>query len=373
MAPKPVILLGKEKDFFDVRGLEEAYGRLQRLYSLLGAKDNIGLFVGPTYHGYTKENREAMYGWFNRVTGISHSSAEPDLVMEKEATLNCTPTGSVLDMNSRRVFSFTSELSKSLATRRERRSSEALARVVAARLKLGPRKTADYRILRPYPSRGYPTKNAIAYAVETEPGIEAIVYRLTEEPLYSRPPKGQRRAVLYVSHHSSDAELRDDAFVRELAKAEADAAFFSCDVRGIGESQPDTCGPNSFQTAYGSDYFYAIHSVMLDRPYLGQRTQDVLSVVDWLRAQGHTEVHLAGQGWGALPATFAGLLSPAVVQVTLKHALTSYSAVAESEIYHWPLALLPYGVLADFDLPDCYRALEAKKLRQVEPWGPEAA
>jgi hypothetical protein len=26
-------------------------------------------------------------------------------------------------------------------------------------------------------------------------------------------------------------------------------------------------------------------------------------------------------------------------------------------------------VLAKFDLPDCYRELEKKQLRQIEPWG----
>src|SRR5512132_3194307 len=93
MAPKPVILLGKEKDFFDVRGTEEAYARLQSLYTLLGAQNNIALHVGPTYHGYTQENREAMYRWFNRVTGISDGKSEPELVMEADETLQCSPTG----------------------------------------------------------------------------------------------------------------------------------------------------------------------------------------------------------------------------------------------------------------------------------------
>jgi len=56
------------------------------------------------------------------------------------------------------------------------------------------------------------------------------------------------------------------------------------------------------------------------------------------------------------------------VQVTLKNALTSYAEVAESEAYGWPLSAFVLGVLARFDLPDCYRALAAKRLRQVEPW-----
>jgi len=79
MAPKPVMILAKERDFFDARGSEEAYARLKRLYKLLGADDNIGLFVGPTTHGYSQENREAMYQWFNGTTKISDVSSEPKI------------------------------------------------------------------------------------------------------------------------------------------------------------------------------------------------------------------------------------------------------------------------------------------------------
>jgi pimeloyl-ACP methyl ester carboxylesterase len=161
-----------------------------------------------------------------------------------------------------------------------------------------------------------------------------------------------------VAHQSADAELRDEPLIREAIGSEPDSAFYACDPRGVGESKP-----------YVSDYFYAIHSIMLDRPYAGQRTHDVLAVLDWLHAQGHSEVHLIGKGWGAIPAAFAALLAPGVAQVTLKNALASYSAVAESVTYQWPLAVLVPGVLEQFDLPDCYRALESKGIRQIEPWG----
>jgi len=172
-----------------------------------------------------------------------------------------------------------------------------------------------------------------------------------------------------VAHHSAAAELRDEPLVAELLKAEPDAAFYACDVRGIGESRPDTCGKDRFLDPYGSDYFYAIHSLMLDRPYLGQKTSDLLHVLEWLKSNGHEEVHLVAKGWGTLPATFAALWSRWVVQVTLKNAPTSYAEIAESEQYGWPLSCLLPDVLARFDLPDCYRALAAKKLLQIDPWG----
>jgi hypothetical protein len=88
-----------------------------------------------------------------------------------------------------------------------------------------------------------------------------------------------------------------------------------------------------------------------------------------LSAWGHGHIHLAAKGYGALPSTFAALLAPHVMQVTLKNALNSYTEVAEARDYSWPLSALPPGALTSFDLPDCYRELRKKNLRLLEPWG----
>ncbi len=377
LAPKPIVILAKERDYFDVRGASEAFQRLKTLYTVLGKPDNIELFVGPTYHGYTKENRVAMYQFFNKQTGNLSGTAkptlvtEPTIVLEKDETLWCTPRGTINDLGSRTVFFSTRETSKSLAIARGQVRGEVLRRAASELLMLpaGNLPTPEYRILRGLGNRKYPTKGSCTYAVETEPGIHAIVTRLFDEPLLSRPPRGQTRASLYVSHRSADVELREESLVEQLRSSDPDAAFYACDVRGIGESQPDTCGVNTFLDPYGSDYFLAAHGLMLDRPVLGQRTFDVLRVIDWLVGQGHSEIHLAGNGWGALSAAFAALLSSAVKQVTLKHALRSFSELAQVEDYHWPFAALLPDVLKRFDLPDIYRELQAKQINNIEPWG----
>ena len=378
MAPRPVIILAKEGDYFDARGAEETYQRLRHLYGLMEAKENIGLFIGPGYHGYSQENREAMYKWFNRATGISDAQKEPELVIEKDEMLYCAPRGQVCELDSRRIYSFTKELSEQLAKeRRKNIPAPLLKRHIAKVLGFrGPaayqtQKPPEYRILRNWSSRRFPKPRWTTYLVETEPGILAVVYRLSEERLYSRPPKGQKRAILYISHQSSDAELRSEPLIKELIAAESDAAFYTCDVRGIGESKPDTCDENSYLSDYGSDYFYAIHSIMLGKPYPGQRTRDILRVLSWLKSNGHEEVHLVAKGWGTIPATFAAVLSDQIKQVTLKNALTSYSDIAESETYSWPLSALVPDILKSFDLPDCYRVLESKNLKQIELWGPD--
>jgi cephalosporin-C deacetylase-like acetyl esterase len=369
MAPKPVIILSKEKDYFDVRGADQAYRRLQHLYSLLGAEDDVDFFVGPTTHGYTQENREAMYRWFNRVTGVSDARVEPELVIEEDATLQVTPNGQVAELGSRPIYEFTAAKSRALAQLRP--ADLDLPRIqslVRESLRLTETEKVPapyYRILRNWSSRSYPRPHWTSYVIETEPGISAVVYRVADERLLSRPHAESKPAVLYVSDLSSDAELREEPLLAELSEADPEAVLYTVDVRGVGESRPDTCDEDSYSSAYGSDYFYSIHSIMMDRPYPGQKTYDVLRVLDWLGSIGHTEVHLVGKGRGALLATFAAVLSDRVTKVTLKDAPASYSAIAESRRYDWPLSMFVPDVLEFFDLPDCYRVLESKQIRHV--------
>lgn len=364
MAPKPVMIIAGEKDYFDVRGAIETYERLKPIYQLLGAEENLKLFIGPDPHGFTRPNREAMYAFFNAQTGVAEGGTEPTFVAETDATLQCTPKGQVSELGSRSVMSFTAEKSKHLRTTRGAVAAASLKTILADAI--GPllKISADYDILRSPRSRKYPAPYATVYSVKTERQVRAIVTRLTERPHLSRLENKPGRAILYISHHSCDAELRNEPMIRMLLSEEPDSEFFAVDVRGIGESRPGTCGENQFLEPYGSDYFYAIHSLMLGTPYPYQRAFDILRVIQWLTEHGRTEIHLAALKWGTVPATLAAVVSDHVKQVTLKGSMTSYSDVAESDHYDWPLSTLIPNVLSSFDLPDCYAALAEKQLRQ---------
>ena len=368
LAPKPIVILAKEKDFFDVRGSEEAYEKLKKLYTLLGAPENIKLHTGPTEHGYSVENREAMYQWFNGVTKISDLQKEPKVIVEKDETLWCTPEGQVAKFSSRSLFSFTDQKAKALVGASKKGVAELTTRIKSILKMPKGYLNPDYRILRSFRDKDFPKPIANVYAIETEPEVFALVYRLSDKAHDSRPPKITKRAVLYIAHHSSADELRKEPFIRDLLKAEPESEFFTCDVRGIGESRPDTCGVNQFLVPYGNDYFNAVHSLMLDSPLLGQKVLDVMGVLDWLKGNGFEEVHLTAKGWGTLPALFAAMLTPKIKQVTLKNALSSYKELACSECYDWPLSSMLPNVLDSFDLPECYAQL-CGKLKLIDPAG----
>ncbi len=370
MAPKPLVILAQEQDFFDVRGAQETYGRLKRLYKLLGHEENVSLFIGPRPHGYHQENREAMYAWFNKAAGVEADGKEPELTLESEQALWCMPKGQVGLEGSKPMQAFTREQSRALASARRPLEGEALKQAVTEALKL-PERSGEvyYRILRVMERQEAVggRKWVTPYLLESEPGIEVMVYGLAGEARVCRPAASAngRKAILYVAHQSSDVELGREGLIRELVEAEPEAALFTCDVRGIGESKPTTTGVGPW-APYGADYLYAIHSIMLDRPYVGQRTHDILRAIDWLQQVGYEQIHLAAVGWGTLPATFAAVVHEGVGRVTLKGAPKSYSEIAESERYDWPLSSFVPGILKRLDLPDCYfHGLAKKGLRRI--------
>ena len=366
-APKPLILLTQSKDFFDQRGSVTVYERLKHLYTLLGAPDNVALCTGPGPHGYAVELREAMYGHFNRACGKQREGAkEPPIEVEPDENLWVTPEGHVarLDPAPPTVFTFTRDKALKLQEKRKQFSRADLAKTISRVLAL-PRRSdvPEYRIMRPLGNRQY-SRPASFYNVETEPGIQCMMTMLSYEMLASPIPPG-KEAVLYVPHMSADVDLREEPLAKKLAKGAE--KLFALDVRGSGESQPNTCGLDTFLAPYGCDYFYAYLHSMYGESYVGRRVFDLLRVIDLLEKHGYKSLHLAGCGWGGPIALMTAVIDSRVKHLTLKNTLWAYEDLALDEDYIWPLSGVIKGVLKHFDLPDCRKAL-GKKMTETQPW-----
>ncbi|MBD3291301.1 MAG: hypothetical protein GF393_00130, partial [Armatimonadia bacterium] len=373
-APDALILLTAEEDFFDQRGAIESFERITHIYALLEAADRLTYYAGPGGHGYPPAMRDAMARHFCMAAGLEVRATDAEFEELSEEDLWCTESGQVAEMEPAWGWEMTAETSRELAEERGKPSGgELLARVEAV-LDL-PRRDGppDFRVLRNWTQREYGRSNASQFVLETEPefGAQAIVTKLEDgarvaQPLAAEAAELDGSAVLYLPHLSSDAEMREDDFVREL---QSSPAFFACDYRGIGESLPGAVKPGSFDSYYGSDYFYAAHATMFGESYVGWRVHDALSALDWMASFGYTDVHLVARGFGAIPGAFAALLHDNVTQVTLVHPLRSYAEIAEAELYDWPLSAMIPGVLKYFDLPDVYAALEEKSVEMIGPVG----
>jgi len=362
--PRPTLLLSQEKDFFDVRGIRQIYEELKRLYGILGKADDVQLFVGPRDHGYFVENREAMYRFFNRFSGVRATVREPKgwrpVPLKK---LHATPTGQVRKMRgTKRVFDFTAAAARELAAGRKKLSRPKLLAAIAKRLTLPKRNgVPHHRVIPILRSNAAGLFRRPAFAVETEPGMLALLHQCRpDEYVFYLPHR--KKVTLYVPHTSAIGEL-------ESGQAPDASPLLGIDVRGIGRLTQITCGDTNFFAPYGTDYMYAAHSLMLGETLAGGRVHDVLCGLDLLAAHGCREVHLVGRGLGSMWATFAACLHPLVKRVTLHDALRSFHELTQTATYRWPLSALPRGVLSDLDLPDCHALLKAtKKLRIASAW-----
>jgi len=105
-APTPWLIQATEKDYFTPPGGRMVYEEARRWYSLYGAADHVGFFVGPGPHGTPLVSREAVYQWMIRWLKDGQGDYhEQPVKLYNNFDLLVTPTGHVDDLpGSRKVY-----------------------------------------------------------------------------------------------------------------------------------------------------------------------------------------------------------------------------------------------------------------------------
>ncbi len=362
-APKPLLLLGQEYDFFDRRGLRWVHEQLAPLYDLHDRRDDLGIFLDRGPHGFSAANQRAMVAFFRKQAGLGPG---PDVALPElppEADCLATPEGNVIKAGATPVFEFFGEKARALAAARPQPDRDGLRSTLAGLLAL-PRRhgVPHYRIGRTIK----PGDRFLArYPVETEPGIFAILHRPLDEYHYGAVLDVEPEIHLYLPHVASEDDLREDALATRLGAGDA---CYALDVRGLGESLPELLPEETFFDSYGKDYMFHGYGLMLSESYLGRRLHDVLATLDLLAANGAKRIHLYGRGQGAILALFAAVLDSRPASLTLRHAPLSFQAWAEAPLVAWPAANFVRGMLHHADVADCLRHVSCP-VRLEEPWG----
>ncbi len=363
-APQPAILLGQKYDFFERRGLQEAYAELRRFYGLLGAEDDTELFIGPTVHGYSPHNQMAMVNFFRRHAGFSGPAVDLPPVAQKTEDISVCPEGNVVKAGSRPIYELIRDQAVELAAQRKPPTGQAAWRTLLTDLlNLPPRSgVPHYRVLRP---QSIGDKLWARYAIETEGPVRAFMRKRLVERGWHNTLDVEPEVYLFLPHVGAELDMQNSSCCQAL---NSDGAVYGLDPRGLGESLPaDTATP--FFHPYGMDYLHHSFGLMFRESFLGRRLFDVLRTLDLLVAEGAATVNLHGRGQGALLAALTAMMHDAIKSVTLYDAPESYQSWIDGNVADWPAANCPFGALKYFDLPDLYAAL-GKHLTIVNTWGP---
>ena len=354
-APRPLVVLGQSNDFFDPRGTKETYEEVRRVYSLLGAEDSIRLTIGTGNHGYSQENREAMYSLFNDVAHVNAPAAEPaEVPLSPEQEIWAAPRGQVRNLPvNKYVREFIAEKVSALRSARKTHTPEELKKIMRRLLNLDETFVPHYRVLR----IRYDGKNIYSrFGLETEPDNRlmcVLKVKSEKEAFYHLPGAG--KAVLYIPHLDAQDELADMPLPE-------DAVLFGLDVRGIGECSPSGCDQpleRDFFHEYQFDYHYASLGLMFSKPYLSGKVKDILCAVELLARNG-AQVEIQAKGQGTVPALIAALLSDKITSLKLMDAPESWESMITEPVPCYPLSLMIPNVLAETDLPELRQAVAGK-------------
>ena len=354
-APRDILVLGQKNDFFDARGVIETAAEVRRINALLGGRTES--FVGPTSHGFSVHNRQAMYAFFLKSAGLRGNAKEPPITLPPEEETYAVK-GDVFTLpGTRNIRTIISEKAAALAKARKPAALPELRQAVSRLLGIDSLPAVPhYRVLRTITREG---THEARFALETEPGRPmAILLHITGNYLFHLevPAKG---VTLYVPDQDSRTEL--------LARSpKAGETVFGLDVRAIGEMMPagtDQPAVRDFYAPYQSDYHYAALGTMFGEPIIGGKVRDVLAAIELLAANGARKVRLEGHGLGAIPALFAALLSDKVDSLALTDAIESFEAEANNPASLLPLSCIPPGILKVTDIPEILAALRRARIR----------
>jgi dienelactone hydrolase len=355
-APKPTLLTVGTRDFFDIQGSWDTFREVKLIYGRLGFGERVDLFESDEPHGFTRPRRVATARWMRRwLLKQDDAVVEPEFTLATDAELQCTRTGQVLsDFKDKSVFDLNAERRRALQASRDIANSQ--------------RSTADIREevkkrlgLTRWKAKRMPSvvdRAAGSLTVEVEPGIRITATGLPGDRAASR---GRRTRVVVGAGDSSTR--RGDS--SERSRKEGSPVLVQ--LRGMGDSTPQADRERP-ESPFGRDWKEAFLSLYLDRPLLGQRVTDLLSVLEGLDgelgAQEHPGFDIVGVGAAGPIVLHAALLDErgSIKSVTLERALVSWSSILQRKLSRGQLSNVVPGALEYYDLPDLAVRLEPRPL-----------
>ena len=358
-APRATQVLATTRDAFSIQGARETHAELKRAFGALGKPENLELVEDDFEHGYTRPNREAMYAFFQKHLGLPGSPVEESLAPLSAEELRITRTGQVSTSLGGETFSSrTRAAARARAAELERARADPerhLAGVpgLAASLS-GFQKPSDSPTVvfaGRYRRDGYSVEK---YLLEGDYPVPFLLMR--------REGSGRRPAILYLHPRGKAAEAAPGGEMERLLRA--GYVVLAPDLPGIGE----TGGGAAAGRTYVPGVSFNLWSTpsLLGRSLPGLRAADVVRLATVLRNRDDVEpagITAVARGELGPVLLHAAAFEPAISRIALLEPLVSYRALADEEVYAWPLVdVMVSGVLGEYDLPDLAATLAPRAL-----------
>ncbi len=297
-------------------------------------------------------------------------SPEPAFQTEYEEDMLCTPTGQVstslggetvstLNMGrfSRLAPPRPALIGKRELIRLQARLREEIVRLTRYEASQGP---LQAKVLDETERKGYCLTHLTYQA-----GPHRMVMALLAEP---KPRKAHQKAIIYVDERGKDAATAPGGDVEQLAQL--GHAVLALDPSGIGETASQWSDDSNSWFGHEKVTWLAL---MVGRPLVGLRMDDILRGVDLLAEKGllyDGECLGFGKGFAAVDLLHAAAMDQRIAGIVIEEGLLSYASIARTPIHRQVFDTIIPGVLGIYDLPDLVASLAPRPVQLVNMRSP---
>ena len=186
-----------------------------------------------------------------------------------------------------------------------------------------------------------------------ETGSGRVVPALLVEPTVGR---SRKKAIIYIDERGMNAASSAGGDVDDLAQL--GYTVLVLDPSGIGETTSTWHSVSSYW--FGPDEAVSWLALMVGKPLVGLRMDDILRGVDLLQQKGLLYGgNCVGFARGAIGVDMlhAAVMDQRIAGVAIEDGLVSYDQVARLSIHRGIFGAVIPGVLGKYDLPDLVAAL----------------
>lgn len=261
-SPLPALIVTTTNDFFSQQGARESFAEAKRSYNSFGKPANIEMVEDYGKHESTKNNREALYAFFQKHLELPGDNSDHDVALFKPEELWVTATGQLQSSNigetifnlNKRYFS-KKELSKSqIKEKAIELAGISFDRKFTAAVYTGKYLSTDFAVEK--------------YFIENSKNDFAL-------PVYVSHKEGSEPDKIVVWLHP---EGKKSILENENAKKLMDAGFLivSCDLPGIGELYDPGFSGDGFVKGVPFNYTFGAHLIGKTIPGIQAESIDLL-------------------------------------------------------------------------------------------------
>lgn len=331
-APKPLLILTVDSDFFPIEGTNDVIEKTKRFWAMHDAEDKFLTESDNSLHKYTDKLAKKAAEFFARELNVEERQAEEYMIKSIEINaLNCTKSGQIRSefQDSRFYFEENLERYHSLKKPKKTLNEFLLQKIEAFRNECPLR----LRTMTPIYSEGLKINPYMWFSQPQMPSFGLMFSDMTKKP---------DETVICLWDKGTDSLEEHIYKIREICKEGKQALVL--DLSGVGK-----CAPNPLNHWYNERAQYgAVDRLAKDLFFLGDslcalRLFELRYAIKMLRDEFKTEVSIYAECVSAHYARLYGVLEPDI-EITLNNPAPDYREIVETryyESYNISGALLP--------------------------------